>query len=257
MLAEILPPQVAVAEAVEDPPQAALFPEEEERIARAVPSRQREFGTGRWCARQALAALGQPPVAIPSGARGAPGWPDGITGSITHCAGYRAAAVARTSDIAAIGIDAEPDEPLPEGVRDVVARPEEVSMLAVLDAAGPGPNWDKLLFCVKEATYKAWFPLTGRWLGFEDASVTIRGGGSFTVRLLVPGPVLAPALPDGREHEARRPGRVEAEGTVRDDRLLDRQERGGRVLDGFTGRWLARDGLVIAAIAVPAPAAPR
>jgi len=29
----------------------------------------------------------------------------------------------------------------------------------------PGPSWDRLLFSAKESVYKAWFPLTGRWLG--------------------------------------------------------------------------------------------
>ena len=34
-----------------------------------------------------------------------------------------------------------------------------------------GLHWDRILFCAKEATYKAWFPLTHRWLGFEDAHI--------------------------------------------------------------------------------------
>ncbi len=37
----------------------------------------------------------------------------------------------------------------------------------------PGPSWDRLLFSAKESVYKAWFPLTGRWLGFEEAAITI------------------------------------------------------------------------------------
>lgn len=245
MLAEILPRQVAVAEAFDDPPELTLFPEEEERIARAVPSRRREFGTGRWCARQAMAALGQPPAAIPAGARGAPAWPDGITGSITHCAGYRAAAVARTSEIAAIGIDAEPDQPLPDGVLGIVARPEEVTMLAGLGAPAAGLSWDKLLFSAKEATYKAWFPLTGRWLGFEDASITISPDGGFAVRFLVPGPVLA--VQAGR-------ARPLAGDEVEDATGPHGRDRDAITLDGFSGRWIASDGLVIAAIAVPARA---
>ena len=217
MLAEILPPQVAVAEAVEDPPQAALFPEEEERIARAVPSRQREFGTGRWCARQALAALGQPPVAIPSGARGAPSWPDGITGSITHCAGYRAAAVARAQDVESIGVDAEPNEPIPGDVLRLVADDAERAWVTELLAAAPAVSWDRLLFSAKESVYKAWYPLTGRWLDFSEASLTVDAAArTFAARLLVP---------------ATRPD--------------------GRPLAGFTGRWLARDGLLVTVIVLP------
>ena len=29
------------------------------------------------------------------------------------------------------------------------------------------------MFCAKESVYKAWFPMTGRWLGFEDATLTV------------------------------------------------------------------------------------
>ena len=113
MLEQILPPAVAVVETFGDLPGATLFPEEEAAIARAVPKRRREFATGRGCARAALNRLGEPPVPILRGPQGAPLWPAGVVGSITHCDGYRAAAVARTSDIATVGLDAEPDKPLP------------------------------------------------------------------------------------------------------------------------------------------------
>ncbi len=218
MLDEIVPPQVVAVEAFDDPPDVHLYPEEEALLRKAVASRRLEFGTARWCARQALAKLGLPPAAVLPGPHGAPSWPAGVAGSMTHCAGYRAAALAHTRDIAAIGIDAEPHGPLPEGVRDVIASPEELPALAELMAAEPGTSWDKLLFSAKESAYKAWFPLAQRWLGFKDASISINpADGTFTARLLVPGPVLA-----------------------------------GRQLAEFHGHWLARNGLVVTSIAVPA-----
>ncbi len=218
MLDEIVPPQVAAVETFDDPPGVRLYPQEEALLRRAVASRRIEFGTARWCAREALAKLGLPPAPILPGLRGAPNWPTGVAGSMTHCAGYRAAAVAHSRDIAAIGIDAEPRGPLPDGVRDVIASQEEQLALTELAAAAPEAAWDKLLFSAKEATYKAWFPLTQRWLGFKDASISINpADGTFTARLLVPGPVLA-----------------------------------DRELTEFSGRWLVRDGLVITSIAVPA-----
>jgi enterobactin synthetase component D / holo-[acyl-carrier protein] synthase len=61
----------------------------------------------------AAESFGALPAPILPGPAGEPGWPPGVTGSITHCPGYRACAVARTEDLAAIGIDAEPDEELP------------------------------------------------------------------------------------------------------------------------------------------------
>jgi 4'-phosphopantetheinyl transferase EntD len=217
VLADIVPPQVAADEAFGDVPGEVLFPEEEAVVARAVDKRRREFAAVRACARAGLARLGVPPVPILPGARGAPQWPPGIVGSMTHCAGYRAAAVARAEDMLTLGVDAEPDGRLPDGVLDAVATADERAGLDALASGAPGPSWDRLLFCAKEAVYKAWFPLTQRWLGFKEAAVTISpADGTFDARLLVEGPVL-----DGRR------------------------------LAGFTGRWLARDGLILTAIAVP------
>lgn len=217
MLERILPASAAVA-ATRDDLEAALYPEEEAVVARAVEKRRREFTTARACAREALAQLGQPPRAILSGPRGEPLWPAGIVGSITHCAGYRACAVARAGDLVAIGVDAEPDQPLPDGLLGDIALPEEREWLRHLARESSEAHWDRLLFCIKESVYKAWFPLAERWLGFEDALVGIDWRRqSFSAHLLVPGPVL-----DGRE------------------------------LRSFDGSWLAADGLVMAAIALPA-----
>jgi 4'-phosphopantetheinyl transferase EntD len=186
MIEEILPAAVAAAEAFEDPPHVSLFPEEEALISRAVDKRRREFGTARACARRALAKLGRPPVPIVSGERGAPVWPDGIVGSITHCAGYRASAVAEAHDILTLGIDAEPHEKLPGDVLEVIARPEELTALGAMDGT---VCWDRLLFSAKETVYKAWFPLARRWLGFEMATLTFEEDGTFRARILIPGPV--------------------------------------------------------------------
>jgi 4'-phosphopantetheinyl transferase EntD len=204
VIAEILPDWVAVGEAFGDLPDAPLLGPEAAAVARAVPSRQREFATGRTVARQALAALGVAPLPLARGPGGEPVWPPGVVGSITHCAGYRGAVVAPADRAASVGIDAEPDAPLPAGVLDLVSLPAERAALATLS----GVAWDRLLFCAKEAVYKAWYPLAARWLGFEEAEVSIDGG-TFTARILVPGPV-----------------------------------------GGFTGRWLARDGLILTTIVV-------
>jgi 4'-phosphopantetheinyl transferase EntD len=217
VIEKILPAEVNCAESFGGDPVGPLFPEEETMVARAVDKRRREFATGRDCARRALSALGVPPAPLLPGYRGAPQWPDGIAGSITHCPGYCAAAVAWKTDLLAIGLDAEPSEDLPGGVLELISLPAERARLRDLAAAFPGPHWDRLLFCAKEAVYKAWFPLTGRWLGFEDADITVDPAGrTFTARLLVPGPVV-----------------------------------GETPLAGFTGRWLADQNLIMTAIAVP------
>jgi 4'-phosphopantetheinyl transferase EntD len=95
-----------------------------------------------------------------------------------------------------VGVDAEPHDVLPDGVLDAIslqAERREIEALATLPA---GVHWDRILFCAKEATYKAWFPLTKRWLGFEDAHITFDidgsgSAGSFESVILIDGDTLS------------------------------------------------------------------
>jgi 4'-phosphopantetheinyl transferase EntD len=217
VLERILPPAATVVASAGER-SVELFPEEEAALGNAVEVRRLEFVTARACARDALSRLGLPAQPIPVGARGEPLWPAGIVGSITHCTGYRACAVAPASELLTIGVDAEVDDPLPAGLIGDIALPEEQGWVEAAAATDPGVSWDRLLFSIKESIYKAWFPLTRSWLGFEDASVAIdRARGTFSASLLVPGSTL-----------------------------------GGHKLDGFSGRWIAAERLLLSAIAVPA-----
>jgi 4'-phosphopantetheinyl transferase EntD len=173
MLGMILPADVESEECFGEASGGALFPEEEKIIARAVETRRREYAVVRSCARTCLRRLGYPQVPILRGAGGAPKWPAGVQGSMTHCAGYAAAAVGPLPRISAIGIDAEPDAPLPDGVLDLVTTPAERNRLAVADLEPDSPNWDRLLFSAKEAVYKTWFPLVGEWLDHQEAEIVI------------------------------------------------------------------------------------
>ncbi|MFK0180600.1 4'-phosphopantetheinyl transferase [Streptomyces xanthochromogenes] len=217
MIELLLSEPTAFAESFGDEPSSGLFPAEDELVAGSVPRRRREFTTVRACARRALGQLGVASVPILPGLRGAPGWPAGVVGSMTHCVGYRAAAVARTEDVLAIGIDAEPNLPIrTDGARDLVTVAEERARLPALRARRPEVHWDRLVFSAKESVYKAWFPLTGRSLDFDQAVVTVDPDeGTFHARLLVPGP-----LSDG-----------------------------GR-LTGFEGRWLLRHDVLLTTIAL-------
>jgi 4'-phosphopantetheinyl transferase EntD len=187
IIGSLLPTDVASVEATASMPTDVLFSEEMALIQRAVLNRRAEFATARWCAREALIELGVGPVAILSGPDREPLWPKGIVGSITHCRGYHAAAVARAANVRSIGIDAEPDEPLAEGTLQLIALPVERAQLA----APWGPHLDRLLFSAKESVYKTWFPLARRWLGFGDAVVTLHQNGSFDVDITVAGPFAA------------------------------------------------------------------
>jgi len=160
-----------------------LFPQERSYLERAVEGRRAEFATVRFCARRALGGLGlDRPVMVP-GPHREPSWPDGVVGAMTHCEGYRAAAVAWARDADAIGIDAEPNGPLPSGVLGMVASCEEQEHVRGLRQKRPGLAFDRLLFSIKESVYKAWFPRERSWLGFEDAEVGIDPEGAFVARV--------------------------------------------------------------------------
>ena len=81
-----------------------------------------------------------------------------------------------------------------------------------------GLHWDRILFCAKEATYKAWFPLTGRWLGFEDAHITFDVDSAGTTGRFV--------------------SRI----------LIDPVARTGAPLTELAGRWSVAGGLALTAI---------
>jgi 4'-phosphopantetheinyl transferase EntD len=173
------------AEAVSRP-MPSLFAVEETLVASASDGRRREFAEGRACAREALEALGVEPGPIPGGADGAPVWPEGVLGSITHKGGYRAAAVALAlaSDLRGLGIDAEPDEPLPAGVLEAIAFPAELAAVIELLEQRPGPAWDRLLFGAKEAAVKAVQPLGLGVVGVRSVEVSFdRDGRSFAAQI--------------------------------------------------------------------------
>jgi len=181
----------AGAELFADVPESTMYPAEARVVRSAGDERRREFGTVRYCARQALLRIGVPAAPVLPDADGVPLWPTGVVGSMTHCAGYRAAAVAYATDLAGLGIDAEPHAPLPPSTLDLVLRDDERIEHLVLAQAYPRLHWDRLLFCAKEAVYKAWFPLTRRWLGFADVALEVHPDGRFRAHLTVPAPTAA------------------------------------------------------------------
>ncbi|WP_328316161.1 4'-phosphopantetheinyl transferase family protein [Streptomyces sp. NBC_00388] len=211
-----------------------LFEGERQQVADALPLRRAEYATVRRLARACLAGLDTPPVPLARGAGGAPRWPAGTVGSMTHCRGYRAAAVARTRDADGLGIDAEPRAPLPARVLDQVTSAAERAHLDELGADGADLPWCRLLFSAKESYYKVWYPAMRCWLGFDDAEVVIEHGlhsGGFVVR-----PVA------GGVRRARRPGAFDPAATG---------------FPALRGRWAASADLVVTAIAAPAGSLPR
>lgn len=145
----------------------SIYPSEVAHIAQARPARQREFSAGRKAARAAMADFDLPQAAVPMAPDRAPIWPAGVAGSITHSQSQCLAVVTRHAQ--SIGIDLEEARPLDQQLQSVICSPQELARIA-------GPKQDmlaKLIFCAKEAAYKAQYPLTKTLLGFDHFDVTL------------------------------------------------------------------------------------
>ncbi|WEV25637.1 4'-phosphopantetheinyl transferase superfamily protein [Streptomyces sp. 71268] len=119
----------------------------------AAPRRRGTYAAGRLAAARATAALtGAPHWPLP-GERGAPGWPAGVRGSLTHTDELALCAVT-AADGLAIGLDMEPLASA-DGLyaaRRYAATPAELDRAR----AEARPELAVLrLFCAKEALYKA------------------------------------------------------------------------------------------------------
>src|SRR5699024_2433498 len=166
----LLPPAARVADCPGDRTPVVVHPADTAAIRSASAARRREFHTVRALARRALTGIapeadGADGAPLLPDARGAPSWPLGVVGSMTHCRDYRGAVVAKSSAYAAVGLDAELKGAMPPQVRDLICRPEEKSMMEDLQRHEPSLPWPYVIFSAKESVYKAWYPVTKAWLG--------------------------------------------------------------------------------------------
>ena len=154
--------------------EAHLLPEEARSIPARQPAMRLASGAARWIAHRLLADIGITDVAIMRAPSGAPVWPDGIIGSLAHDDDMAVAAVAPVGGIVSLGIDVEPAEPLPDDIFAIVATGADRIGAADPRLAG------RILFCAKEAVYKAAFPLDREVLGYEDIAVDLDAGRATT-----------------------------------------------------------------------------
>jgi 4'-phosphopantetheinyl transferase EntD len=231
----ILPSFVASAETFAHFSNPWLYPEEMRAINQAVTKRRLEFSDGRECARRAMEQMGLPAAPIPRGTRGDPLWPTGVVGSITHCPGYCAAAVALDTTAHSVGIDAEPHAGIPDNVLRFIAIDIERAELRSNSRQRPGICWDRLLFSAKESVFKAWYPLTVRPLAFNDVHVTFEPDiHRFLARLLVSGPTVS--------------CREVTSGAARLTSRGPLTSRGQ--LAEFVGSWAVRDDLLVTSVVI-------
>lgn len=155
---------------IADGDELALLPEERPAFAGSVLKVRRASGAARIVARNLLSRLGQPPSAICKSTGGMPVWPKGIVGSLAHDATIAVAAVAARDAFSGVGVDVEPAEPLDPELLDIVATAPELRRMQ------DDPFGGRLLFSIKEAIYKAVYPLDGTFLDHHDVEVEIPAG---------------------------------------------------------------------------------
>jgi 4'-phosphopantetheinyl transferase EntD len=194
-----LPPEVVTAEGDPAEIEGGLAPEEQAQVTGAVDKRLIEFRAGRVLARGALQRLRAPAGPLLAEGTRAPRWPDGIVGSITHTRRFCGVAVARASAaLAALGIDAEPDEPLRDELISRILTERERAYLKGRESRERG-RIARLFFCGKEALYKCQSPVTGRFLEFQEVELDLDlDGGRFGARYVGRAPGLALDVVEGR-----------------------------------------------------------
>jgi len=179
LVARLLAPGIFGADMDDMGQPLALHPEEEIFAAKAAPKRRRDFVLGRACARAALAGLGHGDAMIGMGEGGAPLWPQGIVGSITHTSIYAAALAAEARLFSGIGVDAERVGGVTEELWPRLFGSAERDHLMGFDGASRA-ILATVIFSAKEACYKAW-AMKGA-LAFRDIHIAPEAGGFTATR---------------------------------------------------------------------------
>jgi 4'-phosphopantetheinyl transferase EntD len=179
LVARLLVPGIFGAEMEDAGQRLAPHPEEEIFVARAAPKRRRDFVLGRACARAALAGLGHGDAVIGQGEGGAPLWPAGIVGSITHTSFYAAALVAEAQLFSGVGVDAERVGGVTQELWPRLFDAAERDHLMGLGSESRAVM-ATLFFSAKETAYKAW-RMKGA-LAFRDIRIAPDGDGFIAAR---------------------------------------------------------------------------
>lgn len=166
-----------------DPSPDQLHPDERPAIRQAVAKRRREFIAGRLLARRAAERLGFAAPVLPMAADRTPRWPDGIGGSITHCGHWCAAALHRSTDGIAIGIDLEDHPRIDDSLVPMFMTARERQEL---DSHPPAERTllKTLVFSAKEAAFKAQYAITRSSMEFEELETDLDlRSGRFATRI--------------------------------------------------------------------------
>ena len=194
---------------------AGVWEEEARLLEGAAECRRMEFAAARGLAHEAMRRLGVEEGAVLREGR-APKWPEGLVGALSHAAGmggkegWAVAAVGKSGIVRGIGIDLEWWGRVRPQLWGKVFNGEERKLLEEMEDG----EWRQLAagigFSAKEAFFKLFHPLTGRWADFHEATVRVRRDGSFRLDCSAELPGI-PAVLEGRWEV---PEPVEAPGLV-------------------------------------------
>ncbi|HKQ45436.1 MAG TPA: 4'-phosphopantetheinyl transferase superfamily protein [Rhizomicrobium sp.] len=173
LVSRLLAPGLFGAELRDAGQPVTLDRQEAALMAKAGEKRRRDFALGRACAHAALAQLGRDTASIAIGEGGAPSWPLGILGSITHTQGYAAAIVAEAKFFTGLGVDAERIGGVTQELWPRLFAPAERDYLTACKA--DQAMMATLFFSAKEACYKAWGMSGG--LPFRDIQIAPQKAG--------------------------------------------------------------------------------
>jgi len=151
-----------------------LTPEELEFIASSVSIRRQTYSTGRFCAKNALHAIGVDQRDYSDGLLrqedGSVAWPEAVIGSISHTNDWAVAAVAKSGkNYLSLGVDIERIDRVEKDVLRLIATDEErVNLESDYEL-----RWGRVaLFSIKESLYKCLRPLYGEFIGFKDVQIS-------------------------------------------------------------------------------------
>ena len=170
-----LPPGCAGARVMGDPSAWSEAFEWPTELTDAAATRRSDFLMGRLAAVEALRRLGAE-GSVGRSADGAPAWPEGIAGSLTHHSGVAAAIVGRGTG--GLGIDICPrldGDRLRAVVRQCLTDTERERWAEEQAAT--------VAFAAKESIYKAAYPRAQRFIGFAEAEIIDVQEGRWAARI--------------------------------------------------------------------------
>jgi len=137
-----------------------------------APKRRAEFLAGRYCAKRVLEQISIVDHIVDSDNNRCPLWPEQVKGSISHNDHTAMAAITVSPDVLGIGIDIETivSEQIAQDLRKQIVNGDEDEIFTL--SSTPFPTLFTLIFSIKESFFKAAYPSTGHYFGFEVVRIT-------------------------------------------------------------------------------------